>query len=188
MQKVRDTYKWKRQGAIILMVAVALATGAATVYSLSLSPLTQQRSSPTPSASKVAVDAVAALGYLEPQGEVIHLSAPAFMEGARVEQLLVKRGDKIKAGQVIAILDSRDRLQAALQQAQKQVRVAIARLEQVKAENHSQGWILTEVFDGDSCSSEVWIFDADHLDAEPICRLALPSVIPFGFHGTWKSV
>jgi len=56
------------------------------------------------------------------------------------------------------------------------------------AENHSQGWILTEVFDGDSCSSEVWIFDADHLDAEPICRLALPSVVPFGFHGTWKSV
>lgn len=122
-----------RQGAIILMVAVALATGAATVYSLSLSPLTKPRSSPTPSASKVTVDAVAASGYLEPQGEVIHLSAPAFMEGARVEQLLVKRGEKIKAGQVIAILDSRDRLQAALQQAQKQVRVAIARLEQVKA-------------------------------------------------------
>jgi len=75
-----------RQGAIILMVAVALATGAATVYSLSLSPLTKQRSSPTPSASKVTVDAVAALGYLEPQGEVIHLSAPAFMEGARVDR------------------------------------------------------------------------------------------------------
>jgi carotenoid cleavage dioxygenase-like enzyme len=56
------------------------------------------------------------------------------------------------------------------------------------AENHNQGWILTEVFDSDSCSSEVWIFDADHLDAEPICRLALPSVVPFGFHGTWKSV
>lgn len=56
------------------------------------------------------------------------------------------------------------------------------------AENHSQGWILTEVFDGDSCSSEVWIFDAHHLDAEPMCRLALPSVVPFGFHGTWKSV
>jgi ABC exporter DevB family membrane fusion protein len=91
---------------------------------------------PTSSANKVAVDAVdavAALGYLEPKGEVIHLSAPAFMEGARVDQLLVKRGDKVKAGQVIAILDSRDRLQAALQQAQKQVRVAQARLEQVKA-------------------------------------------------------
>ena len=49
-----------------------------------------------------------------------------------------------------------------------------------------QGWVLTVVFDGRSDSSEVWIFEAAHLDAEPICRLALPSPIPFGFHGTWK--
>jgi carotenoid cleavage dioxygenase-like enzyme len=54
-------------------------------------------------------------------------------------------------------------------------------------QNPSQGWILTEVFDSDRCSSEVWIFDADHLDAEPVCKLALPCVVPFGFHGTWKS-
>ncbi len=115
------------------MVAVALATGAATVYSLSRSQLTKQSPSPTPLTSKAVVDAVAALGYLEPKGEVIKLSAPAFVEGARVDQLLVNRGDRVKAGQVVGILDSRDRLQAALQQAQKQVRVAQARLEQVKA-------------------------------------------------------
>lgn len=76
---------------------------------------------------------VAALGYLEPQGEVIQLSAPAFMEGARVEQLLVKRGDKVKAGQIVAILDSRDRLMAALEQAQAQAKVAASRLTQVNA-------------------------------------------------------
>jgi HlyD family secretion protein len=45
-----------------------------------------------------------------------------------VEQLLVKEGDRIKAGQAIAILDSRDRLQAALEQAQEDVRVAQAKL------------------------------------------------------------
>lgn len=49
-----------------------------------------------------------------------------------------------------------------------------------------QGWILTVVFDGDHNSSEVWIFDANHLDAAPVCMLALPSVVPLGFHGTWK--
>ncbi len=49
-----------------------------------------------------------------------------------------------------------------------------------------QGWILTVVFDSNSQSSEVWIFDSAHLEAQPVCRMALPSVIPFGFHGTWN--
>ncbi|NEQ19172.1 MAG: ABC exporter membrane fusion protein [Microcoleus sp. SIO2G3] len=122
-----------RQGAIILTAAVALAIGAGTLYSISRSQPTKQSPSPTSSARKAPIGAVAALGYLEPQGEVIQLSAPAFMEGARVDQLLVKRGDRVKAGQVVAILDSRDRLQAAFIQAREQVRVAQARLEQVEA-------------------------------------------------------
>jgi HlyD family secretion protein len=45
----------------------------------------------------------------------------------------VKQGDKVSSGQVVAILDSRDRLMAALEQAKEQVRVAEARLAQVKA-------------------------------------------------------
>lgn len=53
-------------------------------------------------------------------------------------------------------------------------------------QNASQGWILAVVFNGDNSSSEVWIFDADRLNAEPVCRLALPSVVPLGFDGTWK--
>lgn len=50
-----------------------------------------------------------------------------------------------------------------------------------------QGWILTVVFDGDSNSSEVRIYHSDRLFEPPVCRLALPSVIPPGFHGTWKN-
>lgn len=53
--------------------------------------------------------------------------------------------------------------------------------------NPDQGWILTEIFDGNNTCSEIWIFDADCLDVKPICKLALPYVVPFGFHGTWKS-
>jgi HlyD family secretion protein len=70
---------------------------------------------------------------LEPQGEAIQISAPAFVEGARVEQLLVQLGDRVTAGQVIAILDSRDRLQAAFERAQTRVQLAQSRLAQVKA-------------------------------------------------------
>ena len=50
-----------------------------------------------------------------------------------------------------------------------------------------KGWILTVVYDGNSDSSEVWIFDSDRLSDSPVCQLELPGVIPLGFHGTWKS-
>lgn len=53
-------------------------------------------------------------------------------------------------------------------------------------QNPEYGWVLAVVYDGNSNSSEVWIYDAERLDEEPICRLALPSVIPHSFHGTWK--
>lgn len=54
------------------------------------------------------------------------------------------------------------------------------------AENPQQGWVITVVYDGNTDSSEVWVYDADRLDEEPVCKLALPSVIPHSFHGTWK--
>ncbi|OCQ91946.1 hypothetical protein BCD64_26190 [Nostoc sp. MBR 210] len=50
-----------------------------------------------------------------------------------------------------------------------------------------QSWVLTVVYDGNSHTSEVWIFDSDRLDSEPVCKLGLPSVIPHSFHGTWKA-
>ena len=53
--------------------------------------------------------------------------------------------------------------------------------------NPRQGWILTVVFDGNTDSSEVWIYDCDRLEDEPVCRLGLPSIIPHSFHGTWKA-
>ncbi len=55
-----------------------------------------------------------------------------------------------------------------------------------KPENPDLGWIVTVVYDGNTDTSEVWVFDSDGLDREPICRLSLPSVIPPSFHGTWK--
>jgi len=54
------------------------------------------------------------------------------------------------------------------------------------AVNSDQAWIVTVVYDGNTDTSEVWVFDCDRLDEEPVCRLGLPSVIPHSFHGTWK--
>jgi HlyD family secretion protein len=74
-----------------------------------------------------------ALGKLEPQGEIIKLSAPTSTEGTKIEKLLVAEGEAVKAGQLVAILDSQGRLQASVSEAKEKVRVAQASLARVKA-------------------------------------------------------
>ena len=79
------------------------------------------------------VDGVTALGRLEPQGEVIDISASTSVSGARIAELKVEEGDQVRENQIIAILDDRDRLLAAVEKAKKDVKVAQANLEIVKA-------------------------------------------------------
>lgn len=75
-----------------------------------------------------------ALGRLEPKGEIIKVSAPSqSMSGTQVIEVRVAEGDQVQTGQIIAVLDSRDRLQANLVEAQKQVQVAQSRLAAIKA-------------------------------------------------------
>ena len=117
----------------ILVAATTLAISGLTAYTF-----WRYRPSPAepvalPETLVPEVKTVTALGWLEPQGEIIKLSAPQSNQGSRVDHLLVKEGDLVKPGQAIAILDSRDRLQAALEQAETEVEVAVARLEQVQA-------------------------------------------------------
>ncbi|MDX2098083.1 MAG: carotenoid oxygenase family protein [Leptolyngbyaceae cyanobacterium bins.59] len=47
-----------------------------------------------------------------------------------------------------------------------------------------EGWVMTVVYNGDRQTSEVWIYE-DDLAGGPICRLGLPQIIPFSFHGRW---
>ena len=91
------------------------------------------RTEPEPIAIAPLLPTVTALGRLEPQGEMIYLSAPTASQETRLEKLLVKVGDRVEAGQTIALLSGRDRWQAALTQAQGDLQVAEARLAQVKA-------------------------------------------------------
>lgn len=112
---------------VVLAIAAALSVGGVTV---TIQQLQSSRSdiAQTEEVSAPEIKTVTTLGRLEPKGEVIKLSAPTSSQENRVEQLLVKEGDPVKAGQVVAILDSRDRLQAALAEAQEQVRVAQTKL------------------------------------------------------------
>lgn len=79
------------------------------------------------------VQQITALGRLEPISEVVRLSTPVSLNNDRMAQLLVQRGDRVKAGQAIGVLASRDRIQATLLEAQKQVKVAQANLAQIQA-------------------------------------------------------
>lgn len=131
VRKERQSFtKHVDQRSIILAVVMALAIGIGSFYSLLRSRSTQTR---VPVAQTPIINDIGALGRLEPQGEVIYLSAPTSTEGARVAQLLVKKGNRVRAGQAIAILDSHERRLTGLEQAQKQVQVAQARLERVRA-------------------------------------------------------
>lgn len=50
-----------------------------------------------------------------------------------------------------------------------------------------RGWLTSVIYDGRTDTSEVWIFEADHIEAGPVGRLGLPSVVPHGFHGIWRA-
>jgi HlyD family secretion protein len=94
-------------------------------------PATTQTTAVAPVAT---ISAVTALGRLEPLGEVIKVSAPSSQMGSStIERILVKEGDKVKAGQPIAILDNRQRLEAAVSKAQEDVKVAANNLDKIKA-------------------------------------------------------
>ncbi|AFY92636.1 HlyD family efflux transporter periplasmic adaptor subunit [Chamaesiphon minutus] len=84
-------------------------------------------------ATKAVPITVTALGKLAPKGEVIKLSAPTSNEGVKIDKLLVEEGTTVKSGQLVAILDSQRRLQAAVDEAKATVNVARANLEKVKA-------------------------------------------------------
>jgi HlyD family secretion protein len=118
---------------ILLAIIASFLVGVLSIYTLQRFQSATTKQQKAFAATNPVVKTVTALGRLEPKGEVIKLSAPTSNEGNRVEQLLVNEGDKVKLGQVIAIMDSRARLQGSLGEAQKQVQVAKSRLDQVKA-------------------------------------------------------
>ena len=76
---------------------------------------------------------VSALGRLQPESEILKLAAPLELDGDRVSELQVKEGDRVNRNQIIAVLDSQSRLSDEVQQAREQVKLAQAKLAQVRA-------------------------------------------------------
>ncbi len=125
---VKPRNKW----LISSIITATAITGGIAIYGISQYGQVNQTTSNSVPIKPVAPK-ITALGRLEPEAEVIKLSAPLALDGDRLTKLLVQEGDRVKAGQVIAILDSRDSLQNTVQQAQEQVKVFQAKLAQVQA-------------------------------------------------------
>ncbi len=88
--------------------------------SIGISACSQNKKATSPSNKVISsniipeIEAVAALGQLSPAGEIRQLAAPITQFGSspRLSELLVKEGDFVKAGSVLAIFENRKKLLA----------------------------------------------------------------------------
>jgi HlyD family secretion protein len=71
---------------------------------------------------------IAALGRVEPLDRVVKLSVPASLSNDSIAQLLVKQGDPVRRGQVLAILSSKASLERAVREASASLEVARRKL------------------------------------------------------------
>ena len=123
----------KRSRKLFWVLAFTIAVGIATV------PLTLQRASveaPVSAAESkpAAAEGGSALGHIEPEDGVIHVSAPSVAGAAPlVDELLVREGERVNGGQILAVLAVRRQLEASLRQSEARIEVARSRLEAVKA-------------------------------------------------------
>ena len=122
----------------LLMPAIAIALAALGVSIWFVVGRFGNNPSPTAASvtntnTKEQTKTISALGRLEPQGEVVKVASPSALGTSRIVKLMVKEGDVVKQGQVIAILDSYDRSVATLLQAQSQAQESDRNLAKVRA-------------------------------------------------------
>jgi len=117
-----------KTGIIVLTILIG---GGILIYHFS--SVSKPQEVPTTTITAPIITTVTALGRLEPKGEIIKVSASSGTQGNRVEKLLVQEGERVEQGQIIAILDNNKILAGALEKAQGQLKVAEAKLAQIKA-------------------------------------------------------
>lgn len=76
---------------------------------------------------------VTALGRIEPQGEVVRLTAPSGVSGAIVTELKVAEGETVTAGQTVALLDGFEQAFAVVAEAKARVEIEKRKLDQIRA-------------------------------------------------------
>lgn len=117
----------RRPTLLLLSGGLALAVVVGLIQVLKPKP-----PSPTPASAPVVrpPQAVAALGQLEPAGDVRQLAAPVSGFGGtpRVAELLVSEGESLKRGQVLARFDNRPQILADLDGVKARLRTLAAEI------------------------------------------------------------
>jgi HlyD family secretion protein len=124
--------KISRSLIISLTVLSSGVLGLTAYYAITKAGIGAQPA-PVVTVTPKAPPTISSLGRLEPQGELVKVAPPSALGSSRIGKLLVKEGDTVQQDQVIAVLDSFDRAQAAVKQAESQVAVKQSMLEKVKA-------------------------------------------------------
>jgi HlyD family secretion protein len=114
---------------LAIVIPVVIVTGA-----LTLARMEQLKQLNQPAANKPAINSVNAVGRLEPRGAVIRLSAPTagLQASSRVDQVLVKEGQRVRQGEIIAVLDNHVSNQAGVEEARAKMQEARANLTNVR--------------------------------------------------------
>lgn len=124
-----------RRGIIVTLVVVTLVAGLGALH------LTAQSATPRAPAATMQAPTphrVVALGRLEPFSEVLRVNGPVGQDAARLAEVRVAEGEWVGRGDIVALLDTRGRMQAALAQAEATLDLRRAALARTRADLDSQ--------------------------------------------------
>ncbi|UBF26180.1 hypothetical protein K9N68_32460 [Kovacikia minuta CCNUW1] len=128
----------KSPGKLLAGVVVAALALAGFGIFLALRSPSSQENATTSTSTSLATDrspnTISALGLLKPGGEVFCVAAPSSNNGPNrvVRKWMVKEGDRVQKNQVIAVLDTYDRLYTNALEAQAKAREAQIRVNQAQ--------------------------------------------------------
>lgn len=115
-------------GAALLSVAIGYAIYAS--YAASKAKTDEEKRQ---AESQTPQKFVTALGRIEPEGEVVKLTAPSGVSGAIVTELKVAEGEQVTEGQTVALLDGFEQAFAAVTEAKTRVEIEKRKLDQMRA-------------------------------------------------------
>jgi len=122
----------KRRMWLAAAAIIGLSVTAALKVASGISPPAPLRPLPP-----VERQVITALGWLEPESEIVKLAAPATAEASRIARLEVKEGDRVEAGHIVAILDTVEKLAAQTKSAEAQVTLKRVMLDRVRVDTEN---------------------------------------------------
>lgn len=106
---------------------------------------------------------IMALGRIEPSSEVIRIAGPSGQDAGRIASIAVQEGDWVEQGQIIAVLDTRPRLAAAVSQAEATLAQRQAAFAKTAADLDSQEKLLAAAVEQQEAQRDRAKWDFDRL-------------------------